>query len=113
MRIQSIDNNAPSMQAGLYFTKNSNVLFNKNTNIKYITDEIVQISQEGTRYIEDVKLSKAIKDRFAQIPFIKELTEKFETFVHFHEAPKDSRTNQFEHVSYAKISWADYTKAYA
>lgn len=112
MHIIAIENynRKPSMKAGLYFTKNSNVLFNKNSNIKYVTDEVVKVSQEGSRYIEDTGILQVIKDKFAEIPFIKNLSEQFDTFIHFKEAPKCERTSQFENVSYAKIIWADSSK---
>ena len=111
MRTYAIDNNyAPTMMAGLYFTKTSSVLFNKNPNIKYATDELVKVSKEGSRYIEDTNISQVMKERFSKIPFIKKLAEQFDTFVHFHESPKGSTISKFEHVSYAKISWADYSK---
>ena len=112
MRISSVNNFEinPSMKAGLYFTKTSSVLFNKDKNVKYITNEVVKISKEGSRYIEDGSILPEIKERFAKISFIRDLAEKFDTFVHFHETPKSKRTNQFEHVAYAKVSWADYSK---
>ena len=114
MHTYAIDKNyTPTMRAGLYFSKNSNVLFNKNTNIKYVTDEIVKVSKEGSRYIEDTNISQVMKERFSTIPFIKKLAEQFDTFVHFHETPKGSIISKFEHVSYAKISWADYSKKFA
>ena len=115
MRISSINNyeTSPSMKAGLYFTKTSSVLFNKDKNVKYMSNEVVKVSKEGSRYIEDTHILPEMKERFAKIPFIRDLAEKFDTFVHFHETSKGERTNQFEHVSYAKVSWADYSKQYA
>lgn len=111
MRISSIlaNNYEPSMKAGLYFTKTSNVLFNKSKNLKYITDEIVKVSNEGSRYIEDTQISEAMKKRFMQIPFIKQLAEKFDTFIFFREIPKDESFFKLDHISYSKISWADYS----
>lgn len=112
MRISSINNfeTNPSMKAGLYFTKTSSVLFNKDKNVKYMSNEVVKVSKEGSRYIEDTCISPETKERFAKIPFIRDLAEKFDTFLHFHQTPKGERTNQFEHVSYTKVSWADYSK---
>ena len=112
MRISSINNfeTNPSMKAGLYFTKTSSVLFNKDTNVKNISKEVVKVSKEGSRYIEDVHILPEIKERFAKIPFIRNLAEKFDTFLYFHQTPKGERTNQFEHVSFAKVSWSDYSK---
>ena len=116
MHIQSINNsqNNPSMKAGLYFTKKSNVLFNKNNNVNFLTDDIVKTSKDGFRYIEDTSISQSVKDRFAEIPFIKSLAEKFDTFIFFREMPKGSKNNfSIENFSFTKISWADETKNHA
>lgn len=113
MRINFRSNSAPSMKAGLYFSKTSNVLFNQNPNINYVTNEVVKISKEGSRYIEDTTIPQVIKKYFAEIPFIKELAQKFDTFIHFCKVPKGGRFNKSEFVAYAKISWADYSKKYA
>lgn len=116
MHIQSIDsfNQNPAMKAGLYFTKKSNVIYNKDLNIKYATDEIVKVSKEGSRYIEDNLIPQSIKDRFAKIPFIKDLSEKFDTFIYFREIPKEHKNNSgFHNISFAQIGWADYSKGMA
>ena len=115
MHVQSVkEQYNPSMKAGLYFTKKTSVLYNKDPKIKFCTDEIVKVSEEGTRYIEDKLIPQSLKDRFANIPFIKELSEKFDTFVFFREIPKDSKTNGgFHNLSYAQIGWADYSKKMA
>lgn len=116
MRIQSIDNSKQnlSMKAGLYFTKNSNVLYNKDINIKYLTNEVVKVSKEGSRYIEDNLIPQSIKERFANNPFIKGLSEKFDTFVFFREVPKEHKSNSgFHNISFAQIGWADYSKGMA
>ena len=83
MKINSIDKYRiqPSMQAGLYFCKTSNVIFNKNANYK--TEEIVKISQDGFKYTEETRIPQIIKEKFAKIPFIKNLAEKFDTFIFF------------------------------
>lgn len=112
MQIKTIDKYSiqPSMQAGLYFSKTSNVLFNKNANYK--TGEIVKLSQEGFKYIEDTKTTQIIKEKFANIPFIKNLAEKFDTFIFFREIPKGLYKN-FDNFSFTKISWCDTTKKMA
>ena len=103
----------PINRKSLYTFYEGRTLFNQNASIKYATDEIVKISKEGSRYIEDSAISQTIKDRYAKIPFIKELSEKFDTFVHFHETAKGGHANQFNYISYTKVSWADYSKKQA
>ena len=114
MRIQSIEHyskHAPVMKAGLYFTKNTNVIYNKDLDVRFLTDEIVKVSKEGSRYIEDNSISQRIKDRFARIPFINELSEKFDTFVFFRELPKEHKNNSgFHNISLARIAWTDNSK---
>ena len=112
MKINSIDKYRiqPSMQAGLYFCKTSNVIFNKNANYK--TEEIVKISQDGFKYTEETRIPQIIKEKFAKIPFIKNLAEKFDTFIFFSEIPKGAYMN-FDNFSYTKISWGDTTKKIA
>ena len=108
MHIQSINSYNPSTK-GLYFSKVSNVLFNKDA--KYITQKQVKISEHGIRYIEDTSIPQKIKERFQNNPFIKELAEQFDTFVFFRELPKGHENNLgWGHFSYAKISWADFSK---
>lgn len=111
MHIQSINSYNPSSK-GLYFTKVSSVLFNKNA--KYITQEPVKTSEKGIRYIENTEISKSLKERFLKIPFIKELSENFDTFIFFREIPKGHKNNFLkEHMAFTKISWADFSKEYA
>ena len=106
MRIQSTDNKAPSMKAGLYFTSKSNVLFNPKA--RYITKEPVKVSADGFRYIEDTNISQEIKDKFANIPFIQALSEIFDTFIFFRELPVGSKNNfGVCNIALAKISWAN------
>ena len=109
MRINNELGISPSMKKGLYFSKKSNVIYNINPKFEYITDEVVKVSEDGSRYIEDNLILPSIKERFAKIPFIKELAEKFDTFVFFREIPKEDNCN-FNHLTYAIIGWADYSK---
>ena len=102
------------MKAGLYFTINSNVIYNRSPKIKYLTDEVVKVSKEGSRYIEDNIIPQSIKERFANNSFIKELSEKFDTFVFFREIPKEHENNSgFHNIAFAQIGWADYYKGMA
>ena len=111
MRIQHIDS-SPSSK-GLYFTRVSNVLFNKNHNINYVTKDAVKYSENGYRYIEDRTITKEVKERFSFMPFVRELSKKFDTFVFFSELPKGHPNNLGNtHFSFARITWADSTKGH-
>ncbi len=110
MHISKI-NNGINFKSGLFFTKSSSVLFNKSENVSYLSEEIVKKSPTGARYIENTGLSQEIKDAFSKIPFVKNLAEKFDTFVWFSHIPKESANEKFQTI--AKISWADYSKSKA
>lgn len=104
-------NNEINFKNGLFFTKSSSVLFNKSENVSYLSEEIVKKSPTGARYIENTSISASVKEAFAKIPFIKNLAEKFDTFVWFSHIPKESANEKFQTI--AKISWADYSKSKA
>ena len=104
-------NNDINFKSGLFFTKSSSVLFNQSKELNYLSEEIVKKSPTGVRYIENTKLSQEIKDAFFKIPLIKNLAEKFDTFIWFSQIPKDYKEAPF--LATAKIMWADYSKLQA
>ena len=103
-------NNTPTMRAGLYFAKKSDLFLNKNTNIKHTTNEVIKISKEGYKFIEDRLIPETIKKRFARIPFIEELSKRFDTFIFYREIPKNKKRNPFNHLSLVKLIWKDNIK---
>ena len=106
MQIQKTNN--LNFTNGLYFSKASNVCFNKSAD--FINKEGVKLSKDGYKYIEQTKLSKDIKKRFADNKFIKNISEKFDTFVWFCKIPKDKVITGADNISIARIMWADTTK---
>ncbi len=114
MHIQSINTNSPASK-GLYFTRVPNVLFNKSPKVTYSNPvDVVKVSEQGARYIEDRMISEKMKERFKSNPFIKELSKKFDTFVFFRELPVGHSSNfGKQHLSFARISWADYAKSHS
>ena len=108
MRIPEISYQQPSMTSGLYFVKNSNVLFSTGKKFNYVTGEVIKTSKDGYRYIEDSTIPPDIVKKFSQSPFIKYLAKKFDTFIFFREIPKNFKTKEGRNnFSYVKISWAD------
>ena len=93
----------------MYFTKASIPLFNRSNELKFATDEIVKTSPAGVRYIEDTDLSQNIKDAFKNNSFVKNLAEKFDTFVWFDKIQNEGAKFFFT----AKVSWADFSKTRA
>ena len=72
MHITRVNNSSSINAKGLYFTRASNVLFNKNPKINFQNPiDVVKKSEQGFRYIEDRTVSEKLKDRFMSIPFYK------------------------------------------
>ena len=90
---------------GLYFVKNPTVLFDKSANIDVFANEAVSLSKEGFKYIEDTIISPKMKDKISNIPFIKDLAEKFDTFVYLSKPFKNDYYNKY--YSHLKVRWAD------
>ena len=116
MRVANVQasNFSPSMKRGLYFTKGSIVLYNQDRNINFVTKEAVKVSNDDCRYIEDTLIPQSIKDRFANIPFVKKLSKQFDTFIFFREVQIGDKNNASgEHLAFANIGWADFSKKMA
>ena len=88
------NNNNISFKNGLYFAKTPYILFNKKTSINYFANEKfkynifnseILTSKEGFRYIKDDITSADIKKEVTNLPFIKDLAERFDTFVVCHK----------------------------
>ena len=124
MQIQQItknfNDNRTSFKAGLYFAKSPYILFNKKTPISYFANEKfvynfynskILTSNEGFRYIEDDIISSDMKKEIANMPIIKELSEKFDTFVVSYK-PKFIKELK-KYSSLVDIFWADHSKEQA
>lgn len=97
--------NSPSMTAGLYFAK-PGMLFNKN--YSYVNPEGQKISPEGVRYFEDESITLPVREKFANVPILKKLSAKHDTFVNLVTIfDKDLNQNRFARIN---ISYADYLK---
>ena len=104
MLIQPVTNynQQPNFQAGLYFTKSS--VFSKNcANISHVR-KCAMASAEGYRYFPDTQIKPEIAERLKQIPIIKELAEKFDTFIFFTE---DAKGINEKYTSFVRVTWAD------
>ena len=117
MEIQTINNNRVSFSKGLYFTKTPYILFNKKTPINYFANEKfkynlynskISTSKEGFRYIEDDIISLSMKKKISDASFIKDLSEKFDTFVVAHKPSFIDEVKKY--TSVLEIFWADYSK---
>ena len=110
MKVNKINNNLsvsrannPSMTAGLYFAK-PGVLFNPN--VSFVDTEGQKITQKGVRYFENNELAENIRKRISEIPFVKELSKKYETFVTVIQSKPKDTTN----IQKIEIQYADYEK---
>ena len=120
MQIQSnssiLNNNIP-FKKGLYFAKTPYILFNKKTPINYFANEKfkynifnseILTSKEGFRYIKDDITSADIKKEVTNLPFIKDLAERFDTFVVCHKPSFIDNLKKYSSV--LEVFWADYSK---
>jgi hypothetical protein len=109
MQVSKINyQNTPEFKAGLYFSRSSSVLFNRNHNITFRTPDQPQVSSEGFRYFEDKNISEELKEKFANIPFIKKLAQKFDTFI-WTGFSKEGLFGK-KNIVVTKIAWADLSK---
>lgn len=111
MNINTANNNIQnrvSFQRGLYFTENPKVLFDKCAKSDCFAKKLVETSKDGFRYIENKSIPSNVKSAIVNDPFIKGLTEKFDTFVFVH---KPFRCSAFDnYCSHMKIKWFDSVK---
>ena len=124
MQIQSIssnlnnnNNNNISFKNGLYFAKTPYILFNKKTPINYFANEKfkynifnseILTSKEGFRYIKDDITPADIKKEVTNLPFIKDLAERFDTFVVCHKPSFIDNLKKYSSI--LEVFWADYSK---
>lgn len=111
MKISAINSNTqnnPSFQKGLYFTKTSTVMFDKSKSLNCWAREHISTSSDGFKYLENKSASKSLKETIANIPFVKDLAERFDTFVYLR---KPFRSPYFgKNYSPLKIQWFDESK---
>lgn len=96
-----------SSPKNLYFVRVRNVIFNKGESYTRMLG-CVKTTNGGARYVEDNQISDALKIKFMYNPTIKEFAKDKEIFIFFQELENEKLRNGF--LSYADISWADYSK---
>ena len=106
MPVQKIQSGV-SFTSGLYFSRASNVCFNKDAN--FVNKTCMKISESGYKYWESIAVPQPIKERFVNNEFIKALAEKFDTFIWFKEIPANGELGN-GNIALAKIWWADTNK---
>ena len=81
----------------LYFTKTPTVMLDKSA--EFMEHEAVSVTKDGIRYLKDNDIPKKIAEKLAELPFIKKISNKYETFVWFSESK-----NLDGYKSWVKIS---------
>ena len=81
MNIQPISNYYNLSAKGLYFA-DKYPLFNPRSNYtkSYLKGKELLFSENGYRYVENKEISQELKEKLSNIPFIKYLSEKYDTF---------------------------------
>lgn len=98
-----------SFQKGVYFVKNPSIIFEKKQKVIVAHKDIFSVSQDGFKYIENKNIKADLKNRITNAPFIKELAEKFDTFVYLSKPLKNDYYNK-KYYSHMKIKWAENKK---
>lgn len=97
--------NKLSFQKGLYFTDSPKVLFNKNMKVDDFMKKVISTSNEGFRYVENKSVPNNVKNAISDNSFVKDLAEKFDTFVYVR---KPFKCPDFEnYCAHLKIKWFD------
>ena len=112
MQIQSIQNlhYAPSHK-GVYFSSNGSFL---TVSRKNIANQMLGITKRGMEYPKDNTIPKDIKQKFLSLPFINNLSKKFDVFIYYREHPNLlGEGENAQNVSTSKIIWTDYSKQFA
>ena len=97
MKINMSQPSSVKFGSGVYYTEDSNIGFVKN--IKTMAKDGVKFSEEGYKYHE-AKLPQEIKDRFENNELIKNLSEKYDTFIWFEDLECGNRN-----FVISKIMW--------
>ena len=104
MQVQRVNSAGPSFGAGLYFTELSFPLLDKGLSV--IKQSGVKVSKEGYKYVELKRLPQSVKERFTENKFLKNLSDKFETFVWF-QSFKENKETFMPNIAAMKFFWID------
>lgn len=74
----------------IYFVKYKPVFNKKLTYTQSVKNECMQTTKAGIKYIEDINISNDLKNAIKNIPCLKKLSEKFETFIQYDEKPTNT-----------------------
>ena len=111
MNINSTNTNQQrnlSFQRGLYFTDSPIVLFDKTIKVDDFMKKVISTSKDGFSYVEHNAVPNKIQETISNSSFIKELAEKYDTFVYVR---KPFKCPDFEsYCSHMKIKWFDSSK---
>ena len=97
----------PVFTSGVYFSRASNICFDKTAS--FANERGMKVSENGYKYLESLTIPEDVKKKFLNNKFIKEISEKFDTFIWFEQVPANKKWgNGF--IAMAKIWWADSSK---
>lgn len=101
MKISSVNNMGytPSGKA-LYFTKTPTIAIDKG--MEFLSHENVSTSKKGIRYLKDDEIPREIRKKLGELPFIKKLSKKYETFVWFVESKTLDTYRSWVKISHVK-----------
>ena len=91
---------------GVYYTKTGMSLTNE------LRGNAVSVSEEGFKFIENVKLDKSLKERIESTRFIQSLAKEYDTFIKYGEVGP-TKAYQNRHMAFAEIVWGDRKSGFA
>ncbi|MBO5434359.1 hypothetical protein J6A31_00860 [bacterium] len=112
MNINSINTNQQrnlSFQKGLYFVDSPSVVFDKNKKVEsFLRHVFWKNSDDGFLYVENKSVPQKVKSAISNDSFVKDLAEKFDTFVYVRKPFKCPDFDNY--CSHMKIKWFDSSK---
>jgi len=112
MNINSINTNQQrnlSFQKGLYFVDSPSVVFDKNKKVEsFLRHVFWEKSDDGFFYVENKSVPQKVKSAISNDSFVKDLAEKFDTFVYVRKPFKCPDFDNY--CSHMKIKWFDSSK---
>ena len=112
MNINPINTNQQrnlSFQKGLYFVDDPTVIFEKNEKVEsFLRHVFWEKSDDGFLYVENKSVPQKVKLAISNDSFVKDLAEKFDTFVYVRKPFKCPDFDNY--CSHMKIKWFDSSK---
>ena len=103
MKIQPINYSVSSK--GLYFTTSKPLRPLTELGARKTTNNIIKISEQGIKYVEDTGIKPEVKEKFAKINWINKLAENKDVFVFFKTIRKRAKDSPYKYETLVDIRY--------